>query len=290
MSDAPFHAPECFDLPRGEGQPSLRISLSRPPKLDAAAADAPVLFVIDADIAFDTAVAIARLRAVGGAAPDAIVVGIGYGADFLDMAKLRTADLTPPLSEEGRKALGNMSSLIGAASGGAHAFLTFILDTLSPEIERRVPQASKTRRLLFGHSLGGLFVAYALLTRPDAFPVYVATSPSLWWDGFAVLSHLPAFAERLKDLSTQPRVLVAVGAKEQDLPTEVPATVQMDLAELQGLVAHARMVDAAAEFADELRRLGLADLEHVSFSDEDHGSVVPAAMSRAITFGLTPWK
>ena len=67
--------------------------------------------------------------------------------------------------------------------------------SLFPEVARRhTGEASTKRSILFGHSLGGLFVAYALLTRPDAFATYLAISPSLWWDGFTVLRHLPAFA------------------------------------------------------------------------------------------------
>jgi hypothetical protein len=217
-------------------------------------------------------------------------VGIGYGAEFNEMARLRTADLTPPLSEEGLKALGEFTSLVGDKSGGADALVGFILDVLKPEVLRRCPEADGERTILFGHSLGGLFSAYALLTRPDAFSVYLASSPSLWWDGFAVLARFDGFAERLKALAAQPRVLIDVGGLEQELPTEAYKDIAISLEQMQAMVIRARMVDAAAEFAEELRRHGMTQVEHVAFKDEDHMTVVPAAMMRGLTYALKGWK
>ncbi len=290
MDDPTFLHTEIFDLPRAEGRNALRISLSRPPGLMADAADIPVVYVLDADIGYASTAAIAHYRAIASGLPDPIVVGVGYGAGFLEMAKLRTADLTPPLSEGGLQALGGMTALIGEASGGADAFLSFIIDILAPEIARRAPQASVTRQVLFGHSLGGLFVAYALLTRPGAFAVYAASSPSLWWDGFSILSRLRGFKDRLQVLTHMPRVLVTVGALEQDLPEEVPDQIAMTLADVQALVLHARMVDAAREFAEELLGLGVGEVDYVAFPDEDHGSVLPPAINRAMAFALKAWK
>src|SRR5204862_4773522 len=38
--------------------------------------------------------------------------------------------------------------------------------------------------VLYGGSLGGLFVMYAFLNNPDLFTSYIAIDPSLWWDNF----------------------------------------------------------------------------------------------------------
>lgn len=274
-----------FELPNPSGNGSFKISVARAAHVPEGAS-VPVLYVLDADVGFALAAEVARLRGIMGMLPTAMVVGIGYGVDFAEFAKLRTADLTPPLSEAGRAALGSMSSFIGDQDGGADAFLAFLADTLAPEIGRRYPEASATDRILFGHSLGGLFTAYALLNRPDAFTTFLANSPSLWWDGFAILGHLPAFAEKLARLDRQPRVLIGVGGKEQDLPTKVPAGVAMSLAEVQAVVTASRMVDAVPEFAAALADAGLTAVEHVIYTDEDHGSVVPAAMMRGLRFAV----
>jgi hypothetical protein len=108
----------------------------------------------------------------------------------------------------------------------------------------------------------------------------------LWWDGFAILGRLPDFAERLRGLDCKPRVLVCVGAKEQEVPTKVPESWGMSLEAVQALVATSRMVDAAAEFSSSLRNAGLDDVNIVAFADEDHGTVIPAAINRGLTFAL----
>jgi hypothetical protein len=48
----------------------------------------------------------------------------------------------------------------------------------------------------------------------------------------------------------------------------------------------ARMVDAAADFAESLRKCGLQNVEYVAFQGEDHGSVVPAAIGRGLAYAL----
>lgn len=274
-----------FELPHPSGTGCFQISVSRVANAPEGA-KMPVLFMLDADIGFALAAEIARLRGTVGALPTAMVVGIGYGADYTEFAKLRTADLTPPLSEAGRAALGGMTGLIGEQDGGAEAFLGFLIETLKPEIARRYAEASATDHILCGHSLGGLFTAFALLTRPDAFATFLAGSPSLWWDGFAILTHLPAFAERLTKLERQPRVLVSVGGQEQDPPAKVPPGLGMSLADVQAMVAASRMVDAVPEFTAALREAGLREVADHVFDGEDHGSVIPAALMRGLCFAV----
>ena len=277
---------EQFDLPHPGGEGKFQISVSRHAGAGEGAKDVPVLVVLDGDAFFALAAEIAKLRGVGGMTPTAMVVGVGYEADWATMGKLRTADLTPPLSEAGRQAMGGLSQLVGDREGGAEAFLTFLTDTLRPEILARYPEASSGDQILFGHSLAGLFTAYALLTRPDSFATFISSSPALWWDNFAIFSHLPALPERLNGLERQPRVLVCVGSKEQDLPVKTLPNVQLSLEELQAMVTQSRMVDAAAEFAEELRKLGIEDLAHVPFDQEDHLTVVPAALTRGLALAV----
>ena len=62
----------------------------------------------------------------------------------------------------------------------------------------------------------------------------------------------------------------------------------MTLEVTQARVREARMVDSAREFAEALKAFSLAELKYVCFDDEDHASVVPAAVGRAVTFALTP--
>lgn len=270
---------EQFDLPRLGGGCPFRISVARDGGASRDQADVPVLFVLDADFEFAVAAEIVRLATMGGVRPGVIVVGIGYGTtDFAAFSRLRTADLTPPVDDENVQALGSLTGLIGDRYGGAHALLTFLIDTLAPEIARRCPEASTWNHGLFGHSFGGLFAAYALLNRPDAFAAFYPASPSLWWNGFALFDGLPAFATRLAALARKPRLFVSVGGGEQGLATEDASSGD----DLPALMAGWRMVDAACEFAEAVRGAGLADARCAVFADEDHISVIPATMMRSV--------
>ncbi|WP_176473427.1 alpha/beta hydrolase [Sphingopyxis sp. GW247-27LB] len=277
---------EQFALPHpsGEGQLTISVAVPTSPMPDTGV---PILYVVDGDLLFGMAAEIARAMSSVAAFPAHYVVGIGYDAAYSDVLKLRTADLAPPIGAEALESLGGLAAAIGGArSGGADAFLTFLTDRLRPEVTARYPQTADGPHILFGHSLGGLFAARALLTRPDSFSAFIASSPSLWWDGFSILSQLPPFRERLAALPRQPRVFVDVGAREQELPTSVPDGIEVTLEEAQAQIRAARMVDAACEFATALREAGVAELRHVAFAEDDHVSAAPAAILHGMRFAL----
>jgi predicted alpha/beta superfamily hydrolase len=276
---------EQFTLPHPGGEGQLKISVAAPAMVPPGAT-IPVLYVVDGDFLFGIAAELARVLTSVAAFPPFYVVGIGYDADYLDFLKLRTADLSPPISAEAAAAMGSIGAMVGAdRNGGADRFLAFLADTLKPEIAARYPETGG-EQILFGHSLGGLFAAHALLTRPGAFTSFIVGSPSLWWDGFSILGKLQAFAGRLSALSQPPRVFVGVGGREQDPPTSVPPGLDVTLEEAQAQSRAARMVDAAKEFADALGEAGLATLRHVAFAEEDHASVAPGVMIHGMRFAL----
>lgn len=277
---------EQFTLPHPSGTGRLTISVAAPaaPAPDAAV---PVLYVVDGDMLFGMASEIARAMTNVAGFPAHYVVGVGYNAAYPDMLKLRTADLAPPIGEAALRDLGGLGEAIGgAASGGADAFLAFLADALQPEMVRRYPQTAEGPQILFGHSLGGLFAARALLNRPDSFAAFIVSSPSLWWDGFAILRELPFFRERLAALPRQPRLFVDVGAREQELPTSVPDGIGVTLEEAQSQIRAARMVDAAREFAAALVEAGLTAVRYVAFAEDDHVSAAPAAILHGMRFAL----
>ncbi|WP_339703825.1 alpha/beta hydrolase-fold protein [uncultured Sphingosinicella sp.] len=271
----------------GEGGTSYSISVFLPTGLAEAAGTARVLFVLDADMAMGMAAEIVESASVSGTIEPVIVVGIGYGSDLMTMAKLRTKDFTPPLHTAHAAEVKALAHMIGNDRGGAERFLSVILDELAPAIARRCPQASLTGNILLGHSLGGLFVSYALLTRPDAFATFLISSPSLWWDGFAILAGLKDLPAKLAGSNTRPTVFVSVGSKEQDAPDRLPAMMPpgTDLAAMQTLVANARMVDAAQDFAIALRNAGLVCML-TTFEGATHTSVLPGMISRSLLFAL----
>jgi predicted alpha/beta superfamily hydrolase len=278
---------EQFTLAHPGGGEPLKISVAAPAMLPP---DGPVsvLYVVDANLIFGIAAEIARAMPMVGAFPACYVVGIGYDATYVDFLKLRTADLSPPVKDEARAKMGELGAMIGSErNGGADVFLAFMADTLRREITARYPHTEGGSQMLFGHSLGGLFAAHALLTRADAFSSFLISSPSLWWDDFSIFEKLPSFRKQLATLPARPRVFVNVGGREQDIPESVPAGTNLSLKEVEAHILASRMVDAAKEFADALGDAGLPEMRHIAFPHDDHLSVVPTAIQHGLRFALT---
>ena len=163
-----------------------RINVYKPPGYgDAADARYPVLYVPDGGVEEDfphvTADIDAAIRA--GEMRPVIVVGIENTE--------RRRDMTGPTDvATDRK--------IAPRVGGSANFRAFIRDELIPAIRRRVPGNGQTA--IVGESLAGLFVLETFFQEPRLFDIYIALSPSLWWNAQALVR---GAAERLR---AQPRL------------------------------------------------------------------------------------
>jgi uncharacterized protein len=194
----------------------------------------------------------------------------------------RTYDCTPPAAV--LKLPPRLDGTSWPRTGGADAFLDFITQDLKPTIEREFP-IDAGRQALFGHSFGGLFTLHALFTRPHLFDSYIAASPSIWWNECFVLDEERAFSA-VRDRPRNLDVLITVGGCEQEL---VPAEASgVDRAWRAEWKRQNRMVDNARELAARLARLAEQDVRVAfqEFAGEDHVSVIPAAISRAVGFAL----
>lgn len=65
-------------------------------------------------------------------------------------------------------------------SGGGEQFISFLKKELIPYVDSIFPVAAK--RILIGHSLGGLMVVHTLFKHTALFNKYAAIDPSMWWD------------------------------------------------------------------------------------------------------------
>jgi predicted alpha/beta superfamily hydrolase len=142
----------------------------------------PVLYLLDGNAAFESASNIARSLGGGGnrlgLSPVAIVA-IGYPQQKTFDVQKRALDYTPKASAEFQKQAKY-------PYGGADQFLQFIEKELKPEIQKKI-KINLQQQSLFGHSFGGLFVLHTFFTQPQSFQRYIATSPSLWFDDYALL-------------------------------------------------------------------------------------------------------
>ena len=100
----------------------------------------------------------------GELAPMALV-GIGYGNDNWGTGNFRGTDYTAP-------AQGHPEN------GGAERFNEVLRDEIIPFIESQYP-VDPSKRVLFGHSLGGQFVLFSALTDADRFWARIAVNPAL---------------------------------------------------------------------------------------------------------------
>lgn len=285
MGQSIIESVERFDLRHGEV--AYRISVYRP-EGDHASGSLPIVFVTDADYFFGTAAEMLGLQAFSRVLAPAILVGIGYGAGLVEAATRRWRDLTLPTTDAALADVPLIAAMIGPEIGGAEAFLAFLLGDLAAEVTRRYPVAAADRHILFGTSLGGLFASYAVLTRPEAFRALIIGSPALFWDRFAVLKLLPAFADKVRALDHRPRVFIGVGGAERDLPDAVPAGSPITLEQMRGSLIHCRVVDAAGEFAEALRQAGLDAVDYRIFEGEGHQQVVPSQINSGLRLALQP--
>ena len=110
-----------------------------------------------------------------------------------------------------------------------------------------------------GHSHGGTFALYALFEAPGLFQRFAALSPSLWWDRGVMFGYEASLARERKDLDAS--VFLSYGS------AEIPCIMQPAQRMVDSLRAH--------------RYNGLDVQIHV-FPDENHMTVLPSAIGRAL--------
>jgi len=231
----------------------------------------PVIYTLDANSVFSCFTESVRLQSrrpdLTGIYP-AIVVGIGYDTEA-PFDPSRHYDYTLPIREEELPAYPGEGKW--PEQGGAEAFLSFIEEELKPQIEQRF-QIDKSRQILFGHSLGGLFVLNTLFSKPDAFQIYISGSPSISWNERLLLEKEKDFFEKMVEKQWDLKLLIGAGELEKDHPSLVNKKAINLFERLQTLTSHGLKVD------------------YVEFRDEGHISVLLPLINKAIKYSLTQKK
>ena len=236
----------------------------------------PLLVVLDGNFNFYTAAAMALGRARWKEMSPVVVVGVGYPTTSAEeILARRVADLTP-LETTDPGVLANRAP--GAVGGEAAAFRSFLTGAL-PSIVGSFTKVDGSCTTLFGHSLGGLFVADTLLRAPQTYRQYFASSPSLWNNDFAVLKEQAQFREKVAALRAPIRVELSVGGLEREFSARQLAGVPS----LRGL-PDVRMVAALTEFGGWMTGLHAPNVsvKYGVVEGETHTSVVPGNLVRAV--------
>ncbi len=187
----------------------------------------PVVYLLDSDWYFGLITDMVRIMAWCGRTTDAIVVGIGYPEketpqeSMRNVFALRVDDLTPMQSEKSEKY--NREWLKREVkSGGGGQFLNFIKQELIPMIEKDY-RTDPARRILAGHSHGGLFTLFAMFQEPGLFSSYIALSPSLNFAENSMFTLESKYAKKHKRLPTQ----IYLSAGELEVGTDTTDLTDM---------------------------------------------------------------
>ena len=166
----------------------------------------PTAYVTDANFYFPMLARVVSQYQTAGLLPPMILVGIGYKS-FALMDSLRVRDYLYPAS---------IPSDEMQAPGGGKNFNSFIVNQLIPHIDASFHSDSANRSLL-GHSFGGYFSLYALLSQIESnrstFKNIASASPSLWYNNF----YLNQLTEKLQNRKTQDslNLFLSVGGSEE---------------------------------------------------------------------------
>jgi predicted alpha/beta superfamily hydrolase len=126
-------------------------------------------------------------------------------------------------------------------SGDGAKFLNFLKTELIPFMETNY-RGDPARRILGGHSLGGLFTLYAMFSDPSLFWGYLAGSPAIPWDNNFTVRQEEEFAKNHKDLPV--RLYFAVGGAEPLVTPDVSFMQSLAARNYSGLHWDARVIEA----------------------------------------------
>jgi len=140
--------------------------------------------------------------------------------------------------------------------GGGDIFLTFFEDELIPYIGKTY--RTSNYRVFFGHSLGGMFANYTILTRPELFNAFIAASPYLMYDNKYVIK---VAESKLENLSNFNRQLFITLGNEPDY--------------LESLNKFTSLLE---DNTTTLR------WDYLIFNDEDHGSIPVISLLKGLKY------
>lgn len=105
-----------------------------------------------------------------------VFIGIGHKGNY---RACRNRDFLLPRKN------GSRETMLQSKRGQAERFYMYLKQELIPTINETF-HTDSGKNSIIGHSLGGLFVVYALFKQEDLFTNYFALSPSLWVHRYAV--------------------------------------------------------------------------------------------------------
>jgi predicted alpha/beta superfamily hydrolase len=184
-------------------QEPRELLISLPPDYERSGKAYPVVYLLDAEMQFVQAAGTLQfLGSFNERIPEMILVGV-VNVD-------RSRDFVPPARNPAWR--GDPMRRDGYERTNPDAFLKFLAEELAPWVEARY--RTVPYRILVGHSFGGVFSLHAMVHRPEAFQAQVAISPSLWYDGEALIGRTEA---GIRALQRPPWLFVSWADHEENI-------------------------------------------------------------------------
>jgi predicted alpha/beta superfamily hydrolase len=229
----------------------------------------PVVYLFDADAQFATAASMIQYLSTNynTLCPQMIVVGLLHPDRRKDLTPTHVA-ADPPFWAAGAS----------KTTGGGEPFIEFLEQELLPYIDQHYP--TQPRKLLIGHSLGGLAVMQIFVHHTRLFDSYICLDPSMWWDNQALLKE----TKRALETRRFPGTSLYLGiAHTADKGVDV-ATV---LADTTAATLHMRSVLTLQRYFDHNPHNGLK-YRGKYYPDDSHMSVPLIAEYDALRFLFGP--
>jgi len=244
------------------------------------------MYVLDGNaLGLTAAEGFKRRKPVDSKQPDSIVVNVGYAlTDSVYALIQRRIDYTPriPLREP--------------MPYGADDFMSFVNRSLRPWVHRTVfPGVKLTRDALYGHSGGGLFAIYSLITDPDMFDTYIIASPALSLNNGSYLNDITRRIGNGIDLPgelgvsngtnmTGPAVFIGYGGAEQ-FPSRRRTETEADFQTRKNFWQPQKMGEYSHELYDRIKASGrVRDVVLKEYPGQGHSGAGGSALLDGIDY------
>jgi len=242
-----------------------QLFIATPPDYKTSGKTYPVVYMLDADYSFALTRNIVQHYVERKQLPEMILVAIAYpgAAESLEVYREnRKRDYTPSLIPAAKASSADEP----VAQGGAIRFRDFIANEVIPFMATAFPVSAD--RTFIGHSYGGLFGTYVLLTEPQLFKRYVIVSPSLWYGDRLIfgLERTTASARRDTGQTIERHAFFAIGGAGTREAMGAP------------------MVDQLKQFYRSLEKRydPTLSLALRVYPEDTHASVFPGAVARGL--------
>ncbi|UXN03971.1 alpha/beta hydrolase [Bartonella sp. HY406] len=243
---------------------SYRIFVATP-KQSAPQDGWPVVWLLDGNMTFDYAVK---------NKPEAIIVAIGYPLDNRDeIVTRRYYGLT---EKAGPENFPHREGKTPPNTGGRAAFSRFIMDDLRPLIKKQY-NINDNQQILYGHSLGGLFVLHEMLDGRQRYNIYCAADPSIWWSKHGILERFkaePLFADTNNNQKTY--LLISASGKRAQRAQLSPEEAKK-LAETRGGPNGKYVFDL-------LKQYPFIEENYQLYENDSHGTMVEPSVHDCLKF------